>query len=64
MNGNILEASEDIGEDGIYDHGMYPFVFDVLYPDEDSPVGFGFVDIVKNPQLYIDKLDGLISRML
>ena len=61
-DGNILEASEDIGEDGIYDHGMYPFVFDVLYPDEDSPVGFGFVDIVKNPQLYIDKLDGLISR--
>lgn len=40
------------------------FVFDVLYPDEDSPVGFGFVDIVKNPQLYIDKLDGLSAEML
>lgn len=62
FDGEILEASEDISDDGLYDHGMYPFVFDVLYPDEDSPVGFGFVDIVKNPQLYIDKLDSLISR--
>lgn len=61
-DGAILEASEDMGDDGLYDHGMYPFVLDVLYPDEDSPVGFGFVDIVKNPQLYIDKLDSLISR--
>ncbi len=58
----ILEASEDMGDKGLYDHGMYPFVLDVLYPDEDSPVGFGFVDIVKNPQLYIDKLDSLISK--
>ena len=58
----ILAASEDTGENGIYDHGMYPFVFDVLYPDEDSPVGFGLVDIVKNPQLYIDKLDSIISK--
>lgn len=58
----ILEASEDMGDEGIYEHGMYPFVLDVLYPDEDSPVGFGMVDIIKNPQLYIDKLDALISK--
>lgn len=58
----ILDASEDRGESGIYDHGMYPFVFDVLYPDEDSPVGFGMVDIIKNPQMYIDKLDAIISK--
>ncbi len=61
-DGTILEASEDLGDSGLYDHGMYPFVLDVLYPDEDSPVGFGLVDIVKNPQLYIDKLDSLISK--
>lgn len=62
FDGTILEASEDMGDEGLYAHGMYPFVLDVLYPDEDSPVGFGFVDIVKNPQLYIDRLDSLISR--
>ena len=58
----ILDASEDRGEKGVYDHGKYPFVLDVMYPDEDSPVGFGLVDIIKNPQLYIDKLDALISK--
>ena len=58
----ILAASEDTGEDGLYQHAKYPFVLDVMYPDEDSPVGFGMVDIIKNPQLYIDKLDWLISR--
>ncbi|MBQ3573672.1 MAG: hypothetical protein IJA16_03645 [Clostridia bacterium] len=58
----ILDASEDRGERGIYEHGEYPFVLDVLYPDEDSPVGFGLVDIIKNPQMYIDKLDAIISK--
>ncbi len=58
----ILDASEDRGERGLYEHGKYPFVLDVLYPDEDSPVGFGLVDIIKNPQMYIDKLDGIISK--
>ncbi len=58
----ILAASEDAGAGGLYDHGMYPFVIDPLYPDEDSPVSFGLIDIVKNPQMYIDKLDELICR--
>ena len=58
----ILDASEDRGETGLYDHGLYPFVMDVLYPDEDSPAGFGMVDIIKNPQMYIDKLDSIISK--
>ncbi len=58
----ILDASEDRGEGGLYAHGKYPFVLDVMYPDEDSPVGFGLVDIIKSPQLYIDRLDALISR--
>ncbi len=58
----ILDASEDMGDAGLYAHGKYPFVFDVMYPDEDSPVGFGLVDIIKSPQLYIDRLDALISR--
>lgn len=58
----ILDASEDRGSQGLYAHGKYPFVLDVMYPDEDSPVGFGLVDIIKSPQLYIDRLDGLISR--
>lgn len=62
--GHIIDATEDRDgfEDGLYSHGMYPVVFDVLYPNEDSPFGFGIVDVIKNPQMYIDKLDAIISK--
>ncbi|MBE6704226.1 MAG: hypothetical protein E7583_03095 [Ruminococcaceae bacterium] len=56
----VLYASENdpnYAERGYYDHGMYPFVFDVLFPNEDSPCGFGYVDLAKNPQMYIDKIN-------
>ena len=48
--GNLLYASENEEgmENGIYDHGKYPFVFDVLFPEKDSPAGFGYVDIMKD----------------
>lgn len=62
--GCILEATEDIPgyEDGMYLHGKYPFVLDVMYPKDESPFGFGIVDIVKDIQNYIDKMDNAISR--
>lgn len=54
----VLFASEDTPgyEDGIYDHGKYPFVLDVLYAEKGTPAGFGYVDICKSPQEYIDRL--------
>ena len=58
-NNKVLYATEndpEYRERGLYDHGMYPVVFDVLYPEKGTPVGFGFVSIAKNPQLYIDSL--------
>lgn len=60
----VIEATEDMGgyENGLYDHGMYPVIFDVLYPEENSPFGFGVVDVIKNPQMYVDKLDGIILK--
>ena len=42
---------------GLYDHGMYPYVFDALYPIEGSPCGYGYVDICRNPQTVIDLLN-------
>lgn len=39
---------------GLYDHGMYPYVLDVLFPIEGSPCGYGYVDLCKNPQTEID----------
>lgn len=56
--GNLLYASENEEgmENGIYDHGKYPFVFDVLFPEKDSPAGFGYVDIMKDAQISIDNM--------
>lgn len=59
----LLFASENEPEyqqKGWYDHGLYPVVLDVMYPEKGTPVGFGYVSICKEPQLYIDKLSGNI----
>lgn len=71
VGNNILYASENdgtpnpltgktIAEAGWYEHGKYPVVFDVLYPEEGTPCGFGYVDICKDPQMYIDKLNQIV----
>ena len=55
----LLYASENdeaYRESGWYENGLYPVVLDVLFPEKGTPVGFGFVAISKDPQLYIDKL--------
>ena len=41
---------------GLYDDGLYPFVFDPLFPIEGSPCGYGYVDLCKNSQTAIDIL--------
>jgi hypothetical protein len=62
VGNEVLFASEGNPEypNGFYDHGEYPFVFDVLYPEEGTPVGFGLIAIMKDPQMYIDKLSQAI----
>src|SRR5699024_8091089 len=59
-NGVVLYASENdprLAERGFYDHGRYPFVFDVLFQEEDSPAGFGYIDVMKDCQNSIDKMN-------
>ena len=59
VNNEVLFASEnekDYRERGFYDHGKYPFVFDTLFVEEGTPAGFGYIDIMKDTQMYIDKL--------
>ena len=63
--GNLLYASEnedEYRENGFYDHGLYPVVFDTLFPEKGTPVGFGYVAISKDPQIYIDKLSANIME--
>lgn len=54
--GNLLYATEKDMPEGLYAHGMYPYVFDVLFPEKDSPAGFGYVDIMKDAQISIDNM--------
>ena len=59
----LLYASENdpaYMDRGFYDHGLYPVVLDCLFPEKGTPVGFGYVAICKDPQLYIDKLSANI----
>lgn len=59
----VLYASENMStERGHYDHGKYPFVFDVMFSEEGTPTGFGYIDIMKEPQMYIDKLSQILLR--
>lgn len=54
----VLFATENdpnFAERGLYDHGLYPFVFDTLFSVEGSPFGFGFIDVGKSAQEYIDR---------
>lgn len=63
VDDTVLYASEDdpkYAETGFYNHGKYPFVFDVLFEEKSSPAGFGYVDVMRNPQEFIDRLDGAI----
>jgi len=49
-------------ERGWYDHGKYPFVIDVLFPEEGTPCGYGFIDICKDPQKQIDLMNQAIVK--
>ena len=50
------ENEQDYAERGLYDHGLYPYVFDALYPIEGSPCGYGYVDVCRSPQTEIDMM--------
>ena len=59
-NGVVLYASENdpqYADRGFYDHGQYPFVFDPLFMEEDSPAGLGYIDVMKDTQTAIDEMN-------
>ena len=61
-NGEVLYSSENEGlENGFYQHGKFPFVFQVMFPIKDYPAGFGYIDVMKEPQKYIDVIDQLLA---
>ena len=59
------ENDPEYAERGWYDHGLYPFVFDVLMRCKGTPTGFGFIDVGKSAQEYIDRGDqAILQNML
>ena len=58
VNDVVLFATENdpmFADRGWYDHGLYPFVFDPLFQTEGTPTGFGYIDVGKDSQAYIDR---------
>lgn len=61
--GQLLENSyTDYNQDGYFKHGQYPFVVTPLYKIKGSSLGYGIVDLFKNPQQYADKLNQIILK--
>ena len=60
----VLFASEDdpeMAQRGWYEDGLYPFVLDTLYPQKESPAGWGYIDLGREAQESIDLLDYAIG---
>ena len=68
VNDEVLFATEnepELAERGWYDHGKYPFIFDPLFTIEGTPTGFGYIDVGKNAQEYIDRgSQSILENML
>ena len=65
VNDEVLFATENdpnFAERGWYDHGQYPFIFDPLYTVEGTPAGFGYIDVGKDAQAYIDRGNQAIMK--
>ena len=57
VEGVVLFATENQEEyeKGWYEDGRYPFEFDKLFSLKGSPCGFGYIDVAKSAQEYIDR---------
>ena len=63
--GDTVLYSSELDEscsDGWYSHGLYPVVFDRLYPCDDGICGFGIISIAANAQMYINRIDDNILQ--
>lgn len=65
VNNEVLFSTENdpaYAERGWYDHGLYPFVVDPLFRIEGSVAGFGYIDVGKSTQEYIDRGNRAIMK--
>ena len=59
------ENEQGYADKGWYEHGQYPFIFDRLMRCKGTPTGFGFIDVGKSAQEYIDRgKQAILQNML
>jgi len=56
-----IPVGEALAERGLYDHGLYPFVVQPLFPVEGSICGYGYTDIGRDTQIQIDLMNKAIT---
>lgn len=57
----VVPIGEPMATRGLYDHALYPFVAQALYPIEGSICGYGLTDIGRDCQMQIDRLNKAIT---
>ena len=57
---SLLPITSSLPSHGLYAHGLYPFFADVLFPEEGTPAGFGYIDLCKDAQRQIDLMNNAI----
>ena len=63
MAGNqVLADSREAKPDGLFEHGLYPFVVTPLFTRKGSCLGLGIVDMFETQQKYADKLDQIVLK--
>ena len=58
--GVLLEDSREACPDGLYAHGLYPFVVEPVYRLSGRPFGMGIMDVFGPLQFLADRLDQII----
>lgn len=58
----VLADSRDAKPDGLFEHGLYPFVITPLFTRKGSCLGLGLVDMFETQQKYADKLDQIVLK--
>ena len=58
--GEGIPGTQSLAARGLYDHGLYPFFADPLFPEEGTPAGFGYIDLCKDAQRQIDLMNNAI----
>lgn len=58
----VLADSREAKPDGLFEHGLYPFVVTPMFTRKGSCLGLGIVDMFETQQKYADKLDQIVLK--